>query len=185
MHSTFDERNWLGWLVKIRILILTFLFGIELTVARMAPSPLPMRSFVSTMLMWYGFSLFYILLFSLWEEQHVQGVLQVVTDLAMVSMVVHFTGAWDSSLNFLYPLVIIVACILLPKMWAYLTSALAFILYGCVLDLNFYGGVPSYATTHPGLNALEAIIFVNLFAFLAVAYLACLPRRNCGRWTCS
>ena len=174
MHSTFDERNWLGWLVKIRILILTFLFGIELTVARMAPSPLPMRSFVSTMLMWYGFSLFYILLFSLWEEQHVQGVLQVVTDLAMVSMVVHFTGAWDSSLNFLYPLVIIVACILLPKMWAYLTSALAFILYGCVLDLNFYGGVPSYATTHPGLNALEAIIFVNLFAFLAVAYLACL-----------
>jgi len=174
MHSTFDERNWLGWLVKIRILILTFLFGIELTVARMAPSPLPMRSFVSTMLMWYGFFLFYILLFSLWEEQHVQGVLQVVTDLAMVSMVVHFTGAWDSSLNFLYPLVIIVACILLPKMWAYLTSALAFILYGCVLDLNFYGVVPSYATTHPGLNALEAIIFVNLFAFFAVAYLACL-----------
>jgi len=174
MHSTFDERNWLGWLVKIRILILTFLFGIELTVARMAPSPLPMRSFISTMLMWYGFSLFYILLFSLWEEQRVQGVMQVVTDLAMVSMVVHFTGGWDSSLNFLYPLVIIVACILLPKMWAYLTSALAFILYGCVLDLNFYGVVPSYATTHPGLNALEAIIFVNLFAYLAVAYLACL-----------
>src|SRR5215475_9324438 len=174
MHSTFDERNWLGWLVKIRILILTFLFGIELTVARMADSPLPMRSFVSTMVMWYGFSLFYILLFSLWKEQHVQGVLQVVTDLAMVSLVVHFTGGWDSSLNFLYPLVIIVDCILLPKMWAYLTSALAFILYGCVLDLNYYGVVPSYATSHPGLNVLEAIIFVNLFAYLAVAYLACL-----------
>jgi two-component system, NtrC family, sensor histidine kinase PilS len=174
MHSTFDERNWLGWLVKIRVLILTFLFGIELTVARMAQSPLPMRSFVSTMLLWYGLSLFYILLFSLWEEQHVQGVLQVVTDLVMVSLVVHYTGGWDSSLNFLYPLVIIVACILLPKMWAYLTSALAFILYGCVLDLNFYGVVPSFATTHPGINVLEAIIFVNLFAYLAVAYLACL-----------
>jgi two-component system, NtrC family, sensor histidine kinase PilS len=174
MHATFDERNWLGWLVKIRILILTFLFGIELTVARMAQSPLPLRSFISTMLMWYGLSLFYILLFSLWQEQRVQGVLQVVTDLAMVSMVVHFTGGWDSSLNFLYPLVIIVACILLPRMWAYLSAALAFILYGCVLDLNFYGVVPSFATTHPGLNALEAIIFVNLFAYLAVAYLACL-----------
>src|SRR5215472_8169194 len=174
MQPTFDERNWLAWLVKIRVIILTFLFGIELTVARLAETELPLRAFVSTMLMWYGFSLFYILLFSLWKEQHVQGVLQVVTDLAMVSMVVHFTGAWDSSLNFLYPLVIIVACILLPKMWAYLTSALAFILYGCVLDLNFYGVVPSYATTHPGLNALEAIIFVNLFAYLAVAYLACL-----------
>ena len=172
MHSTFDERNWLGWLVKIRVIILTFLLGIELAVARLAESPLPMRAFVSTMLLWYALSLFYILLLSFWDEQRVQAVLQVVTDLVLVSLVVHFTGGWDSSLNFLYPLVIIVACILLPKAWAYLTSALAFILYGCVLELNYDAVVPSFATTHPELKALEAIIFVNLFAYLAVAYLA-------------
>ena len=172
MHSTFDERNWLGWLVKIRVIILTFLLGIELAVARLAESPLPLRAFVSTMLLWYALSLFYILLLSFWDEQRVQAVLQVVTDLVLVSLVVHFTGGWDSSLNFLYPLVIIVACILLPKAWAYLTSALAFILYGCVLELNYDAVVPSFATTHPELKALEAIIFVNLFAYLAVAYLA-------------
>jgi two-component system, NtrC family, sensor histidine kinase PilS len=174
MHSTFDERNWLGWLVKIRVIILTFVFGIELAVAHLADSPLPLRAFVSIMLLWYALSLFYILLLSFWDEQRVQAVLQVVTDLALVSLVVHFTGGWDSSLNFLYPLVIIVACILLPKVWAYLTSALAFILYGCVLDLNYYAVVPSFATSHPELKSLEAIIFVNLFAYLAVAYLACL-----------
>ncbi len=172
MQSTFDERNWLGWLVKIRVIILTVLFGIELAVTRLADSPLPLRAFISTMLLWYALSLFYILLLSFWQEQRVQAVLQVVTDLAMVSLVVHLTGGWDSSLNFLYPLVIIVACILLPKTWAYLTSALAFILYGCVLDLNYYAVVPSFAITHPELKALEAIIFVNLFAYLAVAYLA-------------
>ncbi len=174
MQSTFDERNWLGWLVKIRVIILTFLFGIELAVVRLAESPLPLRAFVSTMLLWYALSLFFILLLSFWQEQRVQAVLQVVTDLVMVSVVVHLTGGWDSSLNFLYPLVIIVACILLPKVWAYLTSALAFILYGCVLDLNYYAIIPSFATTHPELKALEAIIFVNLFAYLAIAYLACL-----------
>ncbi|PYX38833.1 MAG: hypothetical protein DMG81_10830 [Acidobacteria bacterium] len=174
MQSTFDERNWLGWLVKIRVIILTFLFGIELAVVRLAESPLPLRAFVTTMLLWYALSLFFILLLSFWQEQRVQAVLQVVTDLVMVSVVVHLTGGWDSSLNFLYPLVIIVACILLPKVWAYLTSALAFILYGCVLDLNYYAIIPSFATTHPELKALEAIIFVNLFAYLAVAYLACL-----------
>jgi len=174
MQSTFDERNWLGWLVKIRVIILTFLFGIELAVVRLADSPLPLRAFVTTMLLWYALSLFYILLLSFWREERVQGVLQVVTDLVMVSLVVHLTGGWDSSLNFLYPLVIIVACILLPKVWAYLTSALAFILYGCVLDLNYYSIVPSFSTSHPELKALEAIIFVNLFAYLAVAYLACL-----------
>jgi two-component system sensor histidine kinase PilS (NtrC family) len=172
MQSNFDERNWLAWLVKIRIIILTFLFGIQLTVARLADSPLPLRPFVNTILLWYALSLFYVLLLSFWEERQVQAVLQVVTDLVMVSVVVHLTGGWDSSLNFLYPLVIIVACILLPRIWAYLTSALAFILYGCVLDLNYYAVVPSFATTHPELKTLEAIIFVNLFAYLAVAYLA-------------
>jgi two-component system sensor histidine kinase PilS (NtrC family) len=172
MQSTFDERNWLAWLVKIRIIILTFLLGIELTVARLADSPLPLRTFVSTMLLWYSLSVFYVLLLSFWEERRLQAVLQVVTDLALVSLVVHLTGGWDSSLNFLYPLVIIVACILLPRIWAYLTAALAFILYGAILELNYYGVVPSFATTHPELKALEAIIFVNLFAYLAVAYLA-------------
>src|SRR6201984_3636077 len=172
MQSTFDERNWLGWLVKIRVIILTFVFGIELAVARLSENPLPLRPFVSGMLLWFVLSLFYILLLSLSHEERVPAVLQVVTDLAMVSLVVHFTGGWDSSLNFLYPLVIIVACILLPRIWAYLTAALAFILYGTVLELNYYAVVPSFATTHPELKTLEAIIFVTLFAYLAVAYLA-------------
>src|SRR5580700_9525599 len=172
MQSNFDERNWLAWLVKIRIIILTFLFGIQLTVARLADSPLPLRPFVNTILLWYALSLFYVLLLSFWEERQVQAVLQVVTDLVMVSVVVHLTGGWDSSLNFLYPLVIIVACILLPRIWAYLTSALAFILYGTVLELTYFAIIPSYSTTHPELKTLEAIIFVNLFAYLAVAYLA-------------
>jgi len=174
MQSTFDERNWLAWLVKIRILILTFLLGIELTVARLVDTGVPLRAFVSTMLLWYAMSLFYVLLHSFWDEERVQALLQVLTDLALVTLVVHFTGAWDSSFNFLYPLVIIVACVLLPQWWAFLTAALAFILYGALLELNYYGTVPSFATTHPELRALQAIIFVNLFAFLAVAYLASL-----------
>jgi two-component system, NtrC family, sensor histidine kinase PilS len=172
MHSTFDERNWLAWLVRVRIFILTLLLGIELAVAHFSPAPLPLRLFVSTILFWFSLSLFYVLLLSLWEEHRLQASLQVLTDLILVSLVIHETGGWDSPLNFLYPLVIIVASVLLPRVWAQLVAALAFILYGTVLELNYYGVVPSYCATHPGLKALQAIIFVNLFAFLAVAYLA-------------
>src|SRR6266849_7255634 len=171
MQSTFDERNWLAWLVKVRILILTFLLVIQLAVAELTPSRLPLRLFLSTMLLWYTFSLFYVALLSFWHEHRLQASLQVLTDLIMVSLVVHETGGWDSSLNFLYPLAIIVAGILLPRVWARLVAALAFILYGTVLELNNYEVVPSYCTTHPGPKSLQAIIFVNLFAFLAVAYL--------------
>lgn len=172
MQSTFDERNWLVWLVRVRIFILTLLLAIELAIAQFSPTPLPLRLFISTILFWYSLSLFYVLLLSFWQEHRLQASLQVVTDLFLVSLVIHETGGWDSSLNFLYPLVIIVASVLLPRVWAHLVAALAFILYGTVLELNYYGVVPSYCTTHPGLKALQSIIFVNLFAFLAVAYLA-------------
>jgi two-component system sensor histidine kinase PilS (NtrC family) len=172
MQSTFDERNWLVWLVKVRILILTLLLAIELAVAQFTPSPLPIRLFVSTILFWFSISLFYVLLLSFWQEHRLQAALQVLTDLILVSLVIHETGGWDSSLNFLYPLVIIVASVLLTRVWAQLVSALAFILYGTVLELNYYGVVPSYCSTHPSFKALQAIIFVNLCAFLAVAYLA-------------
>ena len=169
MQSTFDERNWLAWLVRVRILILTFLLGIQLAVAQLTPARLPLRLFISTILLWFTVSLFYVVLLSFWQEHRLQASLQVLTDLIMVSLVVHETGAWDSSFNFLYPLAIIVAGILLPRVWAYLVAALAFILYGTVLELNYYGVVRSYCTTHPELKALQGIIFVNLFAFLAIA----------------
>lgn len=172
MQSTFDERNWLSWLVRVRIFILTLLLAIEVAVAQFSPKPVPMRLFISTILFWFSLSLFYVLLLSLWKEHRLQATLQVLTDLALVTLVVHETGGWDSSLNFLYPLVIIVASVLLPRVWAHLIAALAFILYGTVLELNYYAIIPSYCTTHPGFQALQAIIFVNLFAFLAVAYLA-------------
>lgn len=172
MQSTFDERNWLAWLVKVRILILTFLLGIELAIARLTPTRLPIRLFLSTIVFWYAVSLFYVLLISFWQEYRLQASLQVLTDLVLVSLLVHETGSWDSSLNVLYPLIIIVAGILLPRVWAHLIAALAFILYGTVLELAYYGIVRSYATTHPELKALQGLIFVHLFAFLAVAYLA-------------
>ncbi len=172
MQSTFDERNWLVWLVKVRIFVLTLLLAIQLAVAQITPSLLPMRFFLNTILFWYSISLFYVLLLSFWQEHRLQAAIQVLTDLILVSLVIHESGGWDSSLNFLYPLVIIVAAVLLPRVWATLVAALAFILYGTVLELNYYGVVPSYSNTHPSFKALQAIIFVNLFAFLLVAYLA-------------
>ena len=81
MHSTFDERNWLAWLVRVRIFILTLLLAIELAVAQFSPAPVPLRLFISTILFWYSLSLFYVLLLSFWQEHRLQASLQVLTDL--------------------------------------------------------------------------------------------------------
>jgi len=172
MHSISDERNWLTWLVKVRVLILMVLLAIELAVIRLTPSPIPIMPFLTVMVLWSVFSLFFLLLVSVWTEHRLQAILQVLADLAMVTLVVHVTGGIDSSLNFLYPLVIVVACMLLPRVWGYLSAALAFILFGTVLELDYYLVIPSYSNSHPKLKALQVVIFVNLFAFFAIAYLA-------------
>ena len=172
MHPIFDERNWLTWLVKVRILILMVLLAIELAVIRLTPSPLPIMPFLTGMVLWFVLSLFFLFLVSVWSEHRLQAILQVLSDLAMVTLVVHLTGGIDSSLNFLYPLVIVVACMLLPRGWGYLSAALAFILFGTILELDYYLVIPSYSNSHPKLKALQVVIFVNLFAYFAIAYLA-------------
>ncbi len=171
MQPMFDERLWLEWLVKVRVIVLTFLLGIELAVSRFTPAPLPIGAFVSTMVLWYAISLFYILLLSFWREYRAQAALQVLTDLSLATLLIQVSGGVDSSFNFLYPLIIIVACILLPKVWAYLSAALAFLLYGAVVELNYFGLLPFYGAGRMDWKALQAIIFINLFADITVAYL--------------
>jgi len=172
MHSISDERTWLTWLVKVRILILTVLLAIEVAVVRFTPSTLPIVPFLTAMVLWFVLSLFFLVLVSVWNEGRLQAMLQVLSDLAMVTLIVHLTGGIDSSLNFLYPLIIIVACMLLPRSWGFLSAALAFILFGAILELDYYGVIPSFSTSHPKLRALQVVVFVNLFAYFAIAYLA-------------
>ncbi len=172
MTTNFNERTWLAWLTKVRIIIITFLFGIELAVVNLTPSKLPQRAFVVVILLWYTISVFYILLLNLWQDARLQARLQILTDLAFVTAVVYISGGVDTTFQFLYPLIIIVACILLPRTGAYLVAALAFILHGAVLELAYFGIIPTFSVNPQDLKLLQAVIFINFFAYLAVAYLA-------------
>lgn len=172
MPSDFDKHTWLAWLVKVRIFILTVLLGIELAIAQFTPVKFPIRLFVDAVLLSYTISVFHLLLLHFWEDTKLQAALQVATDLFLVALLIYVTGGVDSSLNFLYPLVIIVASVLLSRRWAYVTAALSFILYAAILELSYFRLIPSYMESNPDLRRLQAIIFVNLFGYIAVAYLA-------------
>ena len=90
----------------------------------------------------------------------------------MAAAVVYLTGGIDSSFNFLYPLIIIVAAILLSRTWTFLIASLAFIVSGAMLELSYFDLMRSYSVNRPDLRSLQAIIFINLFAYAAIAYLA-------------
>lgn len=172
MQSVAETRLWLSWLAKVRILIVTVLLGIEVAIAQFTPVIFPVRVFIVAVLLAYSISVFHLALLQFWREFRLQSILQIATDLLLVSLLIYVTGGVDSSLNFLYPLVIIVASILLSRRWAYVTAGVAFILYGAVLELCYFQVIPSYSSTHPALRTLQGIVVVNFFGYAAIAYLA-------------
>src|SRR5690348_4013330 len=171
--TRFNERAWLAWLVKVRVIIISFLLAVELLIVNLTPNNVPVRLFITAVLVWYTVSVFFIVLASLWEDHRLQAKLQIFTDLAFVTVVVYLTGGIDTFFNFLYPLVIIVASILLPRYWAYLTAAVSFICFGALLELSYFERIPSFQYSARGdLKSLQVVIIINFCAYLAVGHLA-------------
>jgi two-component system sensor histidine kinase PilS (NtrC family) len=169
----FNERAWLAWLVKVRVIIISFLLAVELLILNLTPNNVSSRLFITVVLVWYTISVFFIVLHSLWQEYRLQAIVQIFTDLAFATAVVYVTGGIDTFFNFLYPLVIIVASILLPRYWAYLTAAVSFICFGAVLELSYFERIPSFQfSPRADLKSLQVVILVNFFAYLAVAHLS-------------
>lgn len=167
------ERSWLEWLVKVRVIVITFLLGLGLAVTRLTPTTnVPVRPFVNLILLWYTISVFFTFLLKLWPEHRLQARLQILTDVAFATAIIYFTGGIDTWFNFLYPLIIIIASVLLPRIWAYATALLSFIAFGAMLELSYFDMIHSYSTTKVDPKSLQAVIFINLVAYLLVAYLA-------------
>lgn len=169
----FNERTWLTWLAKVRVAAISFLFAVELVIVNLTPSNVPIRLFETTIVAWFTVSFFFVVLQSLWDDHRLQAITQIFTDLAFVTVVVWVTGGIDTFFNFLYPLVIIVASILLPRYWAYFTAAVSFILFGAILELSYFEKLPSFQSSPRGdSKSLLVIILINFFAYLAVAHLS-------------
>jgi len=170
--KTFSERSWLAWLVKVRIIVITFVLAIELAIANLTVNNVNTSLFVALILFWYAVAALHAVLVSIWDDWKLQARIQILADLACITALVYVTGGIDTSFNSLYPLVIIVASVLLSPRWTYLTAALSFILLGATLEAVHFNLLPSFATTRSDLRTLQVVILVNLFAFVTVAYLA-------------
>jgi two-component system, NtrC family, sensor histidine kinase PilS len=172
-ENKFNERAWLAWLVKVRVIVISFLLGVELLIVNLTPNNVPTRLFVTVVLVWYIISVFFIALISVWQEYKLQAITQIFTDLAFVTALVYVTGGIDTIFNLLYFLVILVASILLPRYWAYVTAAVSFIMFGGLLELCYFGRLPSYQySPRSDLTSLTVVVLSNFCGYIAVAYLA-------------
>ena len=173
MKTEFQERAWLSWLAKVRIIIITFLLGIELAITRLTTTNVPVRGFISVILLWYTIALLQVMLIAVWRDAQVQARLYVLTDLIFTTAIVYVTGDVDTSFNFLYPLIIIGAGIQLTRAWAYLSAGLAFVFFGATLEATHFGWLHSYSISpRADDRSLHIVVAVNLVAYFAVAFLS-------------
>ncbi|MGH9565118.1 MAG: two-component system sensor histidine kinase NtrB [Candidatus Angelobacter sp.] len=171
--TRFNEGAWLAWLVKVRVIIISFLLAVELLIVNFTTTNVPIHLFLTAVLVWYTVSVFFIVLASLWQDYKLQAITQIFTDLVFVTAVVYVTGGIDTFFNFLYALVIIVSSVLLPRYWAYLTAAVSFILFGALLELCFFGRLQTFQTSaRTDSNYLLLVLLVNLSVYMAVAHLS-------------
>src|SRR3569832_84009 len=172
MNAGFNERTWLEWLVKVRVIIITFLFAIELAITTVTVTSVDKRLFIGVVLAWFAVAAAHIIVLSYWKDLQLQARLQVGSDLVFASAIIYVTGGIDTSFKFLYPLIIIISSVLLSQAWAYYTAGISFILLGGVLEASFFGFIHTYSTSRVDLKSLQAVIFINLFAYITIAYLS-------------
>ncbi len=103
--------------------------------------------------------------------------LQLLLDTVFITAIIYSTGGMDSIFSFLYILTIINASIILYKKGAIFIASASSILFGLLLDLQFYGVVHPLGSYSAMVSEYQRVrlfylIVVNMTAFYLVAFLS-------------
>jgi two-component system sensor histidine kinase PilS (NtrC family) len=189
MKFTGEIHAWLPYVIKIRFVIITFVFAIEYSIRQVVPDPIhpdSVKYLGFAVILWYTLNLFFLIYNQISRDYLQQAYLQILSDVTIITAIVHVTGDLESNYLSLYLVAIILASMLLPRGRVFLVAAVSFVLMGSLLELAYLPSLyPEFSERHPAfhflatsslvsveLRELQVKIFVSLFGFFAVAYLA-------------
>ena len=172
--------NELGQRIKrimlLRVFFLTGFVGLLLTFQERLGITAPIGPLCIVISVGFLFSLIYAFLFK-FLPLTLTASSQVVGDLLLVGGILYTTGGIDSPISFLFLFVIIATSVMLPSAAVFLVASAASIIYGGLIDLEYYGFIdPVYLFPESKISFESAyvfyIIFLNIVAFYTVAYLS-------------
>ena len=172
MELTQNVNEWLGWLTRVRLLVITLVLSVVFLLRQYSFLSVQTRHFVPLIVVWYALGILHGLLLHWLPLKRWHAPLELVCDLVMITCLVYITGAHDSYFVSLYLLTIIVASILFSPKMTFIMAGFSFVLLGGLEDLMYYGILPRTSVTIPSGRSLQTWILSNLAAFLAVAYLS-------------
>ncbi len=130
----------------------------------------------------YFLSILYALFFKLWKPS-LGASFQVIGDLLLVGGIIYTTGGTQSPVSFLFLFVIIGASSIFTRAGCYFAASGAGIIYGLLVDLEFYEFLQPYYLFHQPNSVIEGsyafyLIILNIGSYYCVAYLSSLLNRR-------
>jgi two-component system sensor histidine kinase PilS (NtrC family) len=180
IRNQYNMDKELGQRIKrimlLRVFFLTGFVGLLLTFQERLGITAPIGPLCVVISIGFFFSLVYALLFK-FLPLTLTASCQVVGDLLLVGGILYTTGGIDSPISFLFLFVIIATSVMLPRAAVFLAASGAIIIYGVLIDLEYYGFItPVYLFPESKISFESGyvfyIIFLNIVAFYTVAYLS-------------
>ncbi len=156
-----------------RIVLVTFLLGTLIFVQQ----EYRIYTFSTVDLYYFGLSVYvltgiYWYLLRKFQNLSFLAYFQISIDILLVTFLVYLTGGIDSGFSPVYHLTIISASIILYRRGGYLAASLSSIMYGGMLDMQFYNVLGLVRSTNFTAMQVLYLVFINILSFYTVAFLS-------------
>ncbi len=165
------------WLMIFRIVLVTLLLGSAIIIQLSVPKSHTLDFLYIFIILSYSFTALTMSWLKRVKNFIQYAYLQICFDLLFETGIVYITGGVESIFTFTYIATIISAGILLFRRGAFLAASIGTILYGVLIDLQFYRILPLYKSIQYPYSPVDAsVIYYNIFlnacAFYLVAFLS-------------
>ncbi|OGB94191.1 MAG: hypothetical protein A2Z31_08580 [candidate division NC10 bacterium RBG_16_65_8] len=167
----------LKWLVGVRLLLASALLGSAVVLDLHERLPFPTPPLYGLLAVTFALSLAYAVALRSQRWLTLQSVVQLALDLALVSLLVHFTGGLDSVFPFMYIFVIFAAANATERRGGLVVGILSGLLYATLVLAEWTQAIPPVEFAG-GLAPLRSVgyavyqVVIHTVAFLAVAILS-------------
>jgi two-component system sensor histidine kinase PilS (NtrC family) len=163
-------------IMLLRVLFLTGFVALLLVFQERLGITAPIKPLCMVIGVGFFMSLVYAVLFKFLTLTE-NASLQVAGDLILVGGILFTTGGIDSPISFLFLFVIIASSVTLPRTAAYLAASGAIIIYGVLVDLEYFDIItPVYLFPESKVSFASGyvfyVIFLNIVSYYTVAYLS-------------
>lgn len=164
------------WLMGLRLIVVILFLGSAVFIQVKEEPPFSMAPLYSLIFLTFFFSLIFSLLLNRVRNLELFCYVQIGCDLLLETGLIHYTGGLESAFSFIYIFSIIAAASLLQRRGSLLTASGSSILYGGLVNLEFYGIIPHAGLLDPKWPYQAGyaffLVFVNTAAYFLVALLS-------------